>query len=162
MANKDNPHGFTLAGPMLSAHEYIKSTAAAIYPGDMVAFDAGGVTGGKIAVAAAGGTQLVGVALKYVAATGTTILVADDPDQTYYGQCDATTLVANANYELVATVGNATRLKSQHEIDSGAGTMASAQIRVLKIHPADAATANSRHMFVINEHVWAKKLTTVT
>lgn len=160
MANKDNPSGFSPIGPILSSNDYVKSTAAAIYPGDMVIFTtvAAGA-GGKVAVATAGNTQVVGVALQYRSATDTSILVADDPDQQYYGQVATTTIPTGVNVDILATAGNATRLKSQMELKYTGATMATAQCRVLDRHPNDAASNNSRHRFIINEHAYAKKLT---
>lgn len=160
MANKDNPSGFSPIGPILSSNNYVKSTAAAIYPGDVVIFTTvAAAAGGKVAVATAGSTQVVGVALQYRAAADTDILVSDDPDQQYYVQSATTTIPTGVNVDILATAGNATYLKSQHEIKYTGLTMATAQMRVLDRHPNDAATANSRHRVIINEHAYAKKLT---
>lgn len=161
MANKDNPNGFTAIGPILSSNVYLKATDAAIYPGDVVMYGTSGARHNKIQEAIAGSTNLAGIALGYASATATAVLVADDPDQQYYAQVDTTTLINARNCELLGTAGNATFLKSQHELEYTAVTTASAQFRVLDIHPSDAASNNSRHRVVINEHFYAKKLTNV-
>lgn len=158
MANKDNPSGFTAIGPILSSNVYTKGTNAAIYPGDLVKTAADG----KIVVASAGSTELMGVALGYAAATATSILVADDPDQQYYVQITGTTggnqTDVTRNIDILATAGSATFLKSQHEADSGAATLATANLRILAIHPNDTVGgANARIRVVVNEHSFAKK-----
>jgi hypothetical protein len=160
MANKDNPHGFVPVGPILSSQEYVKGTNAAIYPGDMVKLTTvAAAAQGTVVVADAANTQLVGVALGYAAATKTTVLVADNPDQKYYVQVATTTIPGGQNVDILATAGSTTYFKSLHEIKYTGLTMATAQIRVLDRHPNDAASNNSRHLVVINEHAYAKKLT---
>lgn len=160
MANKDNPSGFSPVGPILSSNVYTKSTAAPIYPGDAVVFSTvAAAAAAKIAVAAAGGTQLVGVALNYRATADTDVLVSDSPDQQYYVQVATTTIPGGQNVDLLATAGNTTYFKSLHEIKYTGLTMATAQFRVLDRHPNDAASNNSRHRVIINEHAYAKKLT---
>lgn len=153
-----NPSGFHAIGPILQVSEYVKRTNAAIYPNDMVHMDP---VGGKISVATAGSTNLVGVALNYAAAAGTTALVADDPDQQYYVQLYGTTASAQTavgrNVDLLATAGNATFLASRQRAGSGAVTLATAQLRILALHPTDGATASGRVRVVINEHHFAKK-----
>jgi hypothetical protein len=154
----NNPSGFKAIGPILSANEYSKRTNAAIYPGDMVHMDP---VGGKIAVATAGSTNLVGVSLDYKAATATSVVVADDPDQNYYVQLKGTTATAQTdvgrNVDLLATAGNATHFRSAQRAGSGAVTLATAQLRILALHPVDGATASGRVRVVINEHHYAKK-----
>jgi len=154
MANVDNPHGFSPAGPVLRVTEYVKGTNAAIYPGDMCKM----LADGTVVVATAGSIQLIGVAQGYAAATATKILVADSADQLYYVQCDATHAQAQIglNGDIIATAGNSTLLKSQMEINSTEAT-GTAQLRVLGTHPADLVSTNARVLVAINEHAFHKK-----
>ena len=153
-----NPSGFKAIGPVLRVTEYVKRTNAAIYPNDMVHMDP---IGGKVSVATAGSTNLLGTAQGYVAATGTKVLVNDDPDQHYYVQLYSTTASAQTavgrNVDLLATAGNATFLCSRQRAGSGAVTLATAQLRILELHPTDGATASGRVRVVINEHHLDKK-----
>ena len=154
MANVDNPHGFSPAGQIMRVTQYVKGTNAAIYPGDMCKLKADG----SVVVATAASIELIGVAQGYQAATDTVVLVADDPDQLYYVQCDGTHAQTQIglNGDLVATAGNATYLKSQQEINSTQTTSAG-QLRVLGTHPSDLVSTNARVLVAVNEHAWAKK-----
>lgn len=157
----NNPSGFTTVGPVLRATVYEKATNLAIFPGDMCQMNTL-LRAGKVTVAVAGNTNLIGVAAGYVAATGTSVLVMDDPDQEYYVQLRGTTATAQSdvgkNIDLLATAGNTTFLKSKQRAGSGAITFAAAQLRVIDLHPSDGATASGRVKVVINEHHYAKKL----
>ncbi len=151
-------YGFQPVLPIRSMTEYVAGTNAAIYPGDAVMMG----TDGKVVVATAGNTFLVGVSMSYKAATGTTVLVCDHPDQKYYIRDDGAGSTALAqtnigsNTDLVATAGNSTTLASQHKLDrDGTTIVGSAQLRILGLgkHPADAfATTPSRYLVVLNEH----------
>lgn len=163
MANKDEPRGFQTYGRVLSMRPYAASAITAIYPGDVVAFN----TAGKVTVAAAGSTQIVGVAQSYKAAAGTTVIVQDDPSQQYLVQDDAsggTVIVTTSiglNFDHLATAGNGTILKSQQELIRGgvatSGIVGSAGWRLLGIHSATGA--NSLVRVVCNEHVFGSKQT---
>ena len=160
MAIKDEPKGFHPYGRTLSIHQYVGG-ATAIYPGDLVVMN----SGGKVTTAAAGGTQIVGVAVSYKTATGTTVLVYDDPDQQFLVQDDATgaTVLTQAtvglNFDILATVGNSTVIKSRHELARGGAAttqiVGPAQLRLLGIKGDTGA--NSTVRVVINEHFFAKK-----
>lgn len=156
MANSDNPHGFTLATKPLRLTSYAKNTGAAIYAGDMLQIN---TTSGLLRVAVAGGTSLVGVAVSYRAAADTEVLVSDHPDQLYYCQDDgasgtlAATNVGN-NLDIVVTAGNATLLKSQHELDTDSVVAKKAQMRILGKHSADTWGKNVRVLCVINEGLY--------
>ena len=158
-ANTDEPRGFWPAGRVLSMRNYAKGVTA-IYRGDMVGLNAGGLA---LAVAA-GNTQLLGAAMHYAAASASTILVCDDPDQTYYVQDDgdSATLAAtdvNLNADHLATVGNGTLLKSQQELDANTNATTAAGFRILGKHPDDSWGKRIRILVRINEHAHAKKLT---
>jgi hypothetical protein len=159
IAIKDEPRGFLPFGRIISTHHYVGG-ATAIYPGDLVVMNAGG----KVTVAAAGGTQIMGVAASYKTATGTTVIVYDDPDQQFIVQDDATgtTVLTQAavglNFDILATTGSATLLKSKHELARGGAsttqTTASAQLRLLGI--ISATGANSLVRVQLNEHTFKK------
>jgi hypothetical protein len=159
---KDEPRGFWPYGRVLSIHQYVGG-ATAIYPGDLTAMN----SGGKVTVAAAGGTQLVGVAASYKSATGTTVLVYDDPDQQFLVQDDASgsTVIVQSmvglNFDILATAGNATTIKSRHELKRGGAATTqitdAANLRLLGIKGDTGA--NSVCRVVINEHFFAKKTT---
>lgn len=157
--NTDEPRGFWPAGRVLSMRRYAKG-ATAIYAGDMVGLNSGGLA---LSVAA-GNTQLLGAAMHYAAATASTILVCDDPDQTYWVQDDGTsaTLAAtdvNLNADHLATVGNSTLLKSQQELDTDTKATTAAGFRIIGKHFDDSYAKNIRVLVRINEHAHAKKLT---
>lgn len=163
MAIKDEPRGFQTDGRVLSMRTYTASAITAIYPGDVVAFN----TAGKVTVAAAGSTQILGVAASYKTATGTTVIVQDDPNQQYIVQDDAsgstvlTTTSIGLNFDHLATAGNGTILKSQMEIvRGGAATtqiVGTAGWRLLGI--VGATGANSYLRVRCNEHVFGSKQT---
>lgn len=161
-ANTDEPRGAWPAGRVLGMHTYAKGVTA-IYPGDFVALNSGGLA----FTGAAGNTHLIGVAVDYQAASGTSVLVYDDPDQEYWLQDDgaAATLAATNvgnNFDVVATVGNVTMLKSQAELDaSDTAGVATAQLRLIGKHADDSWGKNIRVRVFINEHAFAKKLTGV-
>jgi hypothetical protein len=160
MANKNEPKGLLPFGRVLSLHQYVGG-ATAIYPGDVAVMN----SGGKVTVAAAGGTQIVGVAASYKTATGTTVLVYDDPDQQFTIMDDAggSTVIIQThvglNGDITATVGSATHLKSKHTLKRNTTNLGTAdgQLRILGIEGATGA--NSIVRVAINEHFWAKKAT---
>lgn len=158
--NTNEPRGFRPVGRVV-IHKYVGG-ATIIYPGDMCAMNAGG----KVTVAAAGGTQLVGVAASYKAAAGTEVFVYDDPDQVFLGQDDGsgTTAIATAriglNTDIVATVGNATSMKSRHTVDRNPLGTATANLRILGISANQATGKYQEVAVVINEH-FNKKATGV-
>lgn len=161
--NSNTPFGLIPAQPIRSAHWYeAGATAAAIYPGDVVAIRADG----KLAVAAAGGTQLVGVAGSYKSATYATVLVYDDPDQVFLVQDDGagTTSLATSkiglNGDIVATVGNSTSLKSRQTFDRNPIAASTANLRLIGITANQATGKYQVVQVVINEH-FHKKLTGV-
>ena len=157
--NNDRPFGFIPAVPIRGAHWYTAgSTAAAIYPGDVVVVRADG----KVAVAAAGGTQILGVAGSYKSATYGTVLVWDDPDQQFLVQDDGggTTSLGTSrlglNGDIIATAGNGTVLKSRQTFDRNPIAASTAQIRLLDIE-ANQATGKYQVVRVkINEHFLSK------
>jgi hypothetical protein len=141
-------------------HRYPKSTAAAIYRGDLVVLP----TAGKVAVAAAGGVEIVGVAAQYASAADTTVAVYNDPDQHYYIKDDGASATlartdVGKNADIVATTGDTTFLHSKHVLDTDSATIATAQLRILDFHPDDEVGKYVRCRVVINEHAFAKKLT---
>ena len=158
MANTNEPRGAYPATAKTKINYYVMG-ATAIYPGDFVVFN----SGGKVTVAAAGGTQLLGVSAAYRAANGADVPVYDDPDQLYWIQDDgvsatlAQTSVGN-NFDIVATAANTTMLKSKHMLDtSDTSAAATANLRLLQLHPSDEVGKYVRCLVAINEHTFAKK-----
>ena len=159
--NTNAPFGLIPAVPIRGAHWYAAgATAAAVYPGDVVVVRADG----KVAVAAAGGTQVIGVAGSYKSATYSTLLVWDDPDQQFLIQDDGagTTSLATSkiglNADIVATAGNATVLKSRQTFDRNPIATTTAQLRLLGIQANQATGKYQVVRVAINEH-FLKKLT---
>ena len=155
MANTNAPFGFALAERLRGAHRYVKGTATQIINGEMVMMDANG----KVVVATAANTKLLGVCIGFEPAASTEIMVADDPDQQYYVQDDgvggtlAQTNVGN-NFDLVATAENGTFLAARMSLDTSdnSGT-ASAQLALLGFHPQDAVGKYVRCRVKIREHL---------
>lgn len=166
MPNVNAPFGARPAERIRAIHTYSKGTAATqiIYPGDFVALN----SSGKAVLAAAGGTQLLGVALGYQVAADLTVTVADDPEQEYYIQGNgagvtplAATSIGN-NFDLVATVGSTTFLKSKHTLnETDASGSGAANLRLLGYHPDDLVEKLARCRVVINEHAFGKTTTGV-
>ncbi len=140
MANINNPRGFSPVNAVLRMREYVKGTAAAIYPGDAVGLR----PDGKVYVAVTGSTTIAGVAQAYATAAATRVLVADHPDQQWYIKDDGVggTLAqadVGAGFNIVVTAGNATFLKSAHAVDTSTKNTATAAsaLRLLGFHPSD-------------------------
>ena len=125
MANADKPFGFklayTLTGGPASLRKY-KSTAAAIYPGDLVKKDGSG----RILAITSAADNPMGVAASYGDATaGNTIYVYDDlVNSVFEVQCDGADLaddtVIGNFYDPTVTTGDTTMLHSKQELDSDA------------------------------------------
>ena len=123
MANADKPCGFkfgyTLHGGPPAIHKYT-NTAVAIYPGDHVYLSAGRV---ETVISTEGG---MGVAMNYVSATsGQDVWVMDDLQNTIFiVQCDEDDVTATTQigdfYDVLATTGNTTTLKSLQELNTDA------------------------------------------
>jgi hypothetical protein len=153
MANTANPRGFELIGPPLSLNYYVKSTAAAIYPGESVHM----ANDGKVAKQTAGNVEAVGVAQQYASAAATTILVADSPLQEYYIQDDGVsgTLAQTSvglNADIVATAANTTFLKARFSLDTNTAATSTFQLRILGLHPDDEVGKYVRCRVRFNEH----------
>jgi len=160
----DAPFGALPTGEIKRLRPYRKDSGASrIFPGDFVKME----SDGNIAVAAAT-ERLLGVAAEPSAnaTADTEVLVYDDPDQLFVVQDDSdTTHVAETNIgnnaDIVATTGNTTTGRSNHELDSsGAGT-GTAQLRILGLHPietsfATAAGSPRRWIVQINEHEYSQ------
>ena len=125
MANADKPFGFkvgyTLTGSPASLRTY-KSTAAIIYPGDLVKFDGSG----RILSITSAADNPMGVAATYGDATaGNKIQVFDDLVNTVFEvQCDGADLaddtVIGLFYDPTVTTGDTTMKFSKQELDSDA------------------------------------------
>jgi len=145
MANVNNPHGLAWLGicisggpAMLEQFEKDASEAAAIYPGDAVNQEADGNIEANSATP--GTTLFSGVALDHGAAlTLTKHRVIVSPDAIFEAQSDddATGLVAadaGLNANLILGAGNATTLKSGHEIDTSTkATTATLDVKLRKL-----------------------------
>lgn len=124
MANVDNPHGllpvYSMGGGPLQLEELSKAAtyAVALYPGDAVAR----VADNTLQIPATPGTtRITGVNLGWGAASkATTHLVVVDPLQVFEAQADGSLLEADMglNANLLYGAGDATTLKSGHEINS--------------------------------------------
>lgn len=131
MPNVDAPRGFVLyqsGGKSFKVRKYTKDTAEAIYKGDLVRLAADG----EVEPYDAGDNKALGVAMEYVAASGTSILVCDDPDALYLAQHDETAAAADVglNYDVLATNGSGGL--SAHEVDtSTAATTVNLPIKVI-------------------------------
>jgi hypothetical protein len=152
MANADRPRGFVCKGKPLRVTAY--ESGSACYPGDFVAL----ATDGQVDPVAAGG-NILGLCMSYASAAGQVILVADDPDQQFIGQCDASAVDAQTDIgnvcDIKATAGNSTYKASRHEVDDATLTAAgSAQLQVLGVEPKpdNALGANVSVYVRINEH----------
>ncbi len=152
MANRDQTTGAKPVGPCLRVEQYI--AAAAIYPGDFVKQEAAG----KVTVAAAS-DALVGVALSYASADGENVLVANHPDQLFEVQADDSTVDNQTdiglNYDIVATAGNSSYKRSNHELDASTqATTATLPLRLIRIsRRADNALGEFAKCVVkINNH----------
>lgn len=136
MANTDFLRGFYpvrhLNGAPVMANEYIVTTGAIIYRGDLVSMAATGTVGAAVAN---DGIVVIGVAAEYVSDSGSAggkkILIFDDPHIVFGVQCvtgyaiAATEVFVTANH--IAGAGSAVTKLSGHELNSGAGN----QMRVL-------------------------------
>jgi len=152
MANGDRPAGFKPFGKALRVSPYVAGEA--IYPGDCVRMQADG----KLDVAAAS-ESLLGVAASYAAADGDEVLVWDDPNQMFIGQCDGSDVDAQTdiglNYNLVATAGNTTYRTSRQEIDSDSqATDSNLPFRshYIETRPDNALGAQVELVVSINNH----------
>jgi hypothetical protein len=127
MANVDNPRGFWpirhLTGGVIRTEEFILTTGATVYPGDVLkAVDAGTVE----AAAADAGVIVIGVAAEYVSDSGSAggkkVKVYADPYIAFGVQADSgtspalTAVFSTANH--VATTGNTTTKTSLQELDA--------------------------------------------
>jgi hypothetical protein len=126
MANADKPAGFrfgyTLHGGPPHITKWI-STAAIIYPGDIVSTDGAGLVLSMISDAVP-----IGVAMNYGAVAGTKdIYVMDDLVNTVFiTQADGADLSSHAMqglyYDVIQTTGSTTTGRSIQELESGDST----------------------------------------
>ena len=164
MANKDQLRGMIplrhLTGGEIRVNEYIVTTGATVYKGDILKVVAAGTVE---AAAADDGVIVVGVAAEYAtdsaSAGGVVVKVYDDPYIVFLMQADtgtavaATAVFATANH--VATTGDTTTFISKHELDSSdIGT--GAQLKIIGKHGAiDNTWAEHVDLEVIfNEHLY--------
>lgn len=156
----DAPFGANPEGPVLRIRPYNKDAAAArIFPGDFVTLEADG----NVAVAAAGDVLLGVAAMPSPNATAeANMLVYDDPHQLFVVQADdggtalAQTNVGN-NADILATTGDTTTGRSLHELDQSTAITATAQLRIIGLHPIETAfAANRKYIVQINEHYYSQ------
>lgn len=132
MANPNAPFGFQplkSEGKEIRVTQYIKATATALYPGDVVKLN----SSGQVVISAAGDVML-GVVAEYEAAASTSVTIYDDPAMYFMAQCDAdfqlTDIGQNAN--ITATAADTSLLRSKQDIDVASfGTSASLQFKVM-------------------------------
>jgi len=136
MANRDFVRGFYplrhISGAPIVANEYIVTTGATIYQGDLVSMAAAGTVGAAVAN---DGIVVIGVAAEYVSDSGSAggkkILIYDDPNIVFGVQCVTGYAIAAADVFItanhIAGSGSAVTKLSGHELNSGAGN----QMRVL-------------------------------
>lgn len=121
MANPDIPIGFRPTAPINPPRPFKvdSSNSTALFVGDVVMQE----TDGNVAPASAGNTALIGSTEDYLAAsTAGTVMVYDDPNQSFLAQDDGTStttaqLHIGSNADHVANAGSTTTLLSGHEID---------------------------------------------
>lgn len=152
MANSDRPRGAEPYGRQRRITPY--TAGATIYPGDFVHMEADGLVD-----PAAAAEAICGVAVSYAAASGDEVLVADDPDQQFIVQADGSDIDAqtdiNLNYDILATAGDSTYRRSNHELDSSTGnTTATLQLKLIGIQPrvGNALGAQVDCIVTINNH----------
>lgn len=134
MANQDKPCGLKPHGRVLRLRPY--TSGSACYPGDAVAL----ASDGQVDPAATG--ELLGVCMSYASASGTTIFVADDPNQLFEVQAD--TAIATTDVGLNCTLQgspNTTYKRSGHEIQ--ASTIATTNTLSLQILGISTEIGNS-------------------
>jgi len=142
MANYDNPNGFA---PVTSpARKNVYTTSAAVSRGDALAIASGAVLPYVVATH----DQVVGVAA-HDADSGADVLVYDDPDTEFVGQCSGTfaATMIGASVDIEGSTGIM-------EIDENGSTDQVATI--VGHYPMVGATevgANSRVKFRITGHV---------
>ena len=178
MANVDRPNGARSAGRTLTggspqpAVEYSvdSSNSTAIFIGDFVVREA---DGNVAPYTGTGGGNLLGVCVgikgdygdlnrRYLpASTAGTIYVIDDPDHVFIVQEDdggtaLTAADAGANCDVLAGTGDTTSGMSRHEIDRSTVTTSSAQLRLIRLVPAEdnAHGDFAKWEVVINEHAY--------
>jgi hypothetical protein len=148
MANTNDPRGFILRkvpGKAVRINSYPKTASEVLYPGDLVKR----VDAGTVQVCGAGVTAgIVGVCVAYSAAADTTVLVCDDPDAEYVGQCDGTTAFAAAdigqNVDVAAGTANTGLLRSGMLIDMATkGTTATLPFKILGLADGVNGDANT-------------------
>lgn len=158
MANVDRPHGFTVVEGNLQTHEYpVAAANSVIGIGDLVIL----TDAGTVDIAAAGATQIIGVAAQAKAdSAGGTILIHDDPNIRIEGQMDDTVTTGaalagmNANYNIVVTAATNGRSNQEINEDSDA-TTATLPLKALYLYPVsdNAYGEFNRIVCSINNHV---------
>lgn len=163
MANVDNPRGFWpirhLSGGEIRTNEYIVTTSAAIYKGDVLKV----VAGGTVEVAAAtDGAIVVGIAAEWVTAAvsataGTKIKVYDDPWIVFGVQ--TTTGVTSAATDVFATADPHTYAAGSTTTGISISELAAvgqAQFKVLRLvdAPGNAWGEHSDVEVIFNEHLY--------
>jgi len=161
MANVDAPRGFRPYKRLYQTNRYI--AASTVYPGDMVKLEAGASNTTQYQARVEAGSDtgaLLGLAMNYAAA-GESVLVADDPQQLFVGQCDESDFDSNAdlgdNCNILATAGSSTYKTSRMEIDSSdIANTATHQIKILGVLKRQDGKnefgANVELIFKINNH----------
>ncbi len=144
MANLDHPSGFRpvsngIAGTAPRITEYTALTNILIGEGDLVGINTTGLVIAYTTTDADAG-DVLGVAAHPLAAAQTdrSLLVYDDPEQTYEAQVDDATLTNASLYlfkyfDIVKTAANGTTLQSKQEIDGNTGTAALAAANAVQI-----------------------------
>lgn len=148
MANVDNPNGFTpfSPNPRITAYN-AKGTFA---KGDLLKYGTGGV------VIHSGGDKAVGVAA-HAANDGETVLVYDDPDTIFIGQCEGTHDADTHDGVLGFDVSGAT---GEMEINQGSASDKTVVILRQEFVPGHNETgAHARVIFQIAEHHLSGHLT---
>lgn len=118
MANANNAFGFEplkTEGKEVRVREYVKTTGAALYPGDAVKL----ISAGTVSVAAAA-DRILGICAEYAASDTAVVKVYDDPEAEFYAQVSADFAAADVglNADFVATAADTALKQSNHAIDS--------------------------------------------
>lgn len=164
MPNSNNPYGFKPwdnGGKPIAPRKYVKGTATALYPGDVVMANSSGEV-----VVATTAARILGVAAEYKAAAATDILVYDDPNMVFEAQCSADFAATNVfnNCDIVANSADTTLLQSNHTINSSTfGTTASLQFKVIGLiaQAENAVGSYARIKVIPNTHEFKANVTGV-
>ena len=158
MTNVNKIYGFRLyqsGGKEVRARKWVKTTGAAIYPGDAVKL----IAAGTVSKFANGDGKVLGVCAEYATSASNEIWVYDEPQAVFEVQGEtfaATDVGLNADISATDTPDTSLRL-SGNELDVGNGaTTVSLPFKILGLSPkqnTDEAGANADILVKMNNCV---------